>query len=79
MDRKARFVKILEDEFPGSTVLFDQEPSGTIRFRVDSSSRQIEGFLEHPLSDEVDRWSDERLRAAIHALCGFSNGGRQRH
>jgi hypothetical protein len=62
-------MKILEDEFPGATVVFDQEPSGTIRFRVDSSSRQIEGFLEYPLISEIDRWPDQKLRAAIHALC----------
>jgi hypothetical protein len=69
MDREARFVKILEDEFPGSTVVFDQEPSGTIRFHIASSSRQIEAFLEYPLISEIDRWPDERLRVAIHALC----------
>jgi hypothetical protein len=69
MDRKARFVKILEAEFPGSTVVFDQEASGTIRFRIDSSPRQIEEFLEYPLISEIDRWPDQRLRAAIHALC----------
>jgi len=72
MDYKSRIIKIAEEEFPGSTVVFDPEAGTMIRFRIDATSGQIlSRAFPHYHPSEIDDWSDEKLRAVIRTTCGF--------
>jgi len=74
MDCKTRLTKMAEEEFPGSTVVFDEERNATVRFRIDSASGQVlsRAFPDY-LPSQIDEWSDAKLRFTLRALCGFSN------
>jgi len=72
MDCKERIIKVAEEEFPGSTVVFDDNAGSTVRFRIDDSSgRTLSRAFPHYDPTEIDDWSDEKLRSVIRITCGF--------
>lgn len=71
---KNRIVKFVDEEFPGSRVVFDGNAGNRIHFTIeDSSGRTLTKGLPQYLPREIDDMDDEKLRAVIRALCGVSN------
>jgi len=74
VDCTQRIIKIAEGEFPGSTVVFDDNAGSMIRFRIDDVFGHIlSKAFPHYLASEIDDWTNEKLRAVIRSTCGFSN------
>jgi hypothetical protein len=60
------------EEFPGSTVEFDDSMRSMIRFRIDDSTgTPLSRALPHFAPTEIDDWSEDKLREVIRKLCGF--------
>jgi hypothetical protein len=74
MNHKQRIKEIVEEEFPGSTVAFEEQSVGTIRFTVyDAHGRPIsKGVPHYPLA-QIEEWSDIRLRFVIQRYCRNSD------
>jgi hypothetical protein len=72
MERKERIVKMARDEFPGSTVVFDENFGGFVRFRIeDRSGNVLSKAFPHFLPGEIDDWPEERLRKVVRGMCGL--------
>ena len=72
MNCKDRIIKIASEEFPGSTVNFDDTVGKIIKFRIDDGSGAVLSKLfPYFLPSEIDDFSDQKLRAIIRTTCGF--------
>jgi len=72
--QRARIRRITEEEFPGHVVIFDEDSTRDIRFRIEDRDGTLrsEAFPhEHP--SVIEDMTEEALRSYIRRLCGFPN------
>jgi hypothetical protein len=71
--QRARVVRLVEEEFPGHDVIFDEDSKMKIRFRIedrDGTRRSKASPHFHP--SELEDQSDEELKSFLRRLCGLS-------
>ena len=72
--QRARIRKIVEAEFPGHLVIFDEDSETDIRFRIEDQDGTIRTNVHpglHPTM--LEDVTDEKLGSYIRYICGFSD------
>jgi hypothetical protein len=68
---KERIVRIVQEEFPGSKVLFHEGAHKMTRFRIeDGSGRMLSRAFSYYHPFEIDDRTDESLRRLLRKICG---------
>lgn len=72
--QRARIRRIVEEEFPGHVVTFDEASKRDIRFRIEDRDGIIRSkAFPHDHPSKFEDMTDEELRSYLRMLCGFSS------